>query len=74
MVFVDLSEFRNTIKTKMPTVPLNIALNKISTILEIINGCEAFEWDLLDFDFVLTVHEGIWIWEIELWLIEPMAI
>jgi hypothetical protein len=56
MVLVDLSEFGDAIVAIMPAVSFNVALYQIAAGLEVFDGRETFEGNLLDLDLGLVVH------------------
>lgn len=66
VVLVDFSEFCDAIVAIMPAVSLDVAFDQIAAGLEVLDGRETFEGNLLDLDFGLVVHEEFEFEKIEL--------
>jgi hypothetical protein len=59
VVFVDFSEFGDTVVAKAPTVSLDVGLNKIAGVGEVLERLKVFETDFfyrLDLRLFVAVH------------------
>jgi hypothetical protein len=59
VVFIDFSEFGDTVEAKAPAVSLDVGFNKIAGVVEVLNGLKVFEADFfysLNLRLFVVVH------------------
>ena len=59
MVFIDFSEFGDTVVAKAPAVSFDVGFNKIAGVVEVLDGLKVFEGDFfysLNLRLFVVVH------------------